>query len=179
MPEQKKRHLSKKSQATENINFPHLNEEEGEKGTGGSGSVDVRWVDPFAVPSRDDILPPQERSRLRKVHELKNKVLVDKQKQTIAERKLLKEGVRPQVSMQAQKKGLGSSRGNVISRFKDHPVLSKKMSGKIDDKLSPLSNENKSETNEELKNENELRNELKNQHRLQFNNTPKLRPPGT
>lgn len=176
MSEKKHQKPANFSQPYEYINNPQR-EDDDVSGTGGKGGgeTEMRWKDPFAAPTRDDLLPPQEKNRLKKVHEMVNKGLVDKQKQTLAERKLMKEGVRHVTKQQyGQTKGFGSGRG-VVSRYKQHPIA-KKFNGKIDKQLSPLANENEANTNPELKEQ--LENRLENKYRNTPKFNPKPRPPG-
>lgn len=173
MSEKKNVHYLRTPQAADKTHNLH---EEDEVGTGGNagGTTEMRWVDPLAGPTRDDLLAPQEKERLRQVHEFANKLLIDKQKLTIQERKLMKEGVRP-AAQQGQSKGLGSGRGGSGSRYKEHPIA-KKFAGKIDKQLSPLATENEADTNAELKEQ--LENKLQNRYQNTPKFNPRPRPPG-
>jgi len=136
-------------------------EDEGEGG-GKSGKINLRFKTEVL---RDDLLSPDEMSRLLAVHADLHKANVDKQKVLRKERAEIKQGKKQQI-------GQGLGQGNQ-SRFKKHPISNKAQFSGIDRQVSNVPTEFQAETNDDARNElqNRLENRLEN--RLQLQNQPK------
>lgn len=126
-------------------------------GTGGkSGQIEFRDFLAAGEGKREDLLTEDEKKRLLSVHGDLNESNVKKGKDKRDQYKALKEG---KVTLAAHRQGVGNG---MNGKFPNHPLLSDKaqFSG-IDEQLNPSANENKADTN------NELRAELENSYDLQ------------
>lgn len=120
-----------------------------------------------SAPSREDLLPPDEKKRLIIVHQDLHEVRVKKEKSLREDRKALKEG---KITVESYHQGMSSG---FQSQYKINPILADKaqFSG-IDRQVIPLPSENVAETNQEN------RNELEHQYRLRYapDSAPRFNP---
>lgn len=153
------------------IKYNQHDEEDEEKGGGGSaggaaGEIKFRYHDILSEEPRDDVLTPEEITRLLAVHKDIHKERVDKQKVIRKERKAVKEGPAHLVTRKAYTGGTG---GGTYSKYKTHPIAIK-FSGIRDQQITAP------ETNKDLQQElvNKLEDKLENKLRLQ--NAPRFTP---
>lgn len=142
----------------------HQDDGEGDQTSGGTTKL-VGKID-FGIPKRDDLLSSSELNRLIAIHSTEHEIRVIKQKELLEARQQLKDQPR-----KANQAGIEQTQN---SNYPPHPILFNKsqFSGATDPKISPLPDQNNSQTNEGSRDEKRL--EYKKEYTPE--NAPKLNP---
>jgi hypothetical protein len=142
------------------------NHEDDESGSDGkTGQIGFKAFIAIGESMRDDLLSDSEKRHYIAVHEGAHEATVIKQKETVEQRKNLKEG---KISLSQYRHGRSGQGG---ANYKEHPILADKAQ-LTDRQETPNPNENIAEANQDK------RNELKRRHDLVHKpeNAPKFNP---